>query len=275
MVITAGLGFKLDHLDDALGARAEGLWFEVHAESYLVDEGPRLAALAALRACHPVSIHGLGLSTISAVPLADTYLARLRRLVERVSPVRISDHLTWQRWVGAHHSDFLPFPRTRETLGYAAGNLKRVQDALGRQILVENPALYVDLPKHEMHEVDFLAELAVRSGCGLLVDVNNVFVGAANLGFDAEAYIDAIPPELVGEIHLAGHSSDGDPASPLLIDSHDRPVSDAVWRLYRRLLARTGPQATMIERDRNVPPFAELLAEREWAHALMGASEFA
>lgn len=274
-MITAGLGFKLDHLDDALGARVQGLWFEVHAENYLVDEGPRLAALTALRACHPVSLHGLGLSIVAAAPPADDYLKKLRRLVERISPVRISDHLTWQRWVGAHHSDFLPFPRTRETLDHAAGNLMRVQDALGRQILIENPSLYVDLPRHEMHEVDFLAELAVRSGCGLLVDVNNIFVGASNLGFEAEAYIDAVPPELVGEIHLAGHSRDGDPASPLFIDSHDTPVSDAVWRLYRRLLARTGCQATLIERDRDVPPFAELLVERETAHALMTAGEFA
>ncbi|HEX3408528.1 MAG TPA: DUF692 domain-containing protein [Caulobacteraceae bacterium] len=269
MLVTAGLGFKSQHLDAALAARDEGLWFEVHAENYMVNGGPRLAALDALRDRHPVALHGVGLSIASrATPDAD-HLRRLARLAERVQPAAISDHLAWQRWRGVHVHDFLPFPRTRQALAFTADNVARVQDAVGRRLLVENPSLYVDLPGHELPESEFLAELAARTGCGLLVDVNNVFVSAANLGFNAGAYLDALPDRAVGEIHLAGHSRDPNPSSPLLIDSHDRPVVDAVWRLYERLIARIGPRPTLIERDEHVPPFADLLAERRRAHDLL------
>jgi hypothetical protein len=186
----------------------------------------------------------------------------------------ISDHLAWQKWSGRHHSDFFPFPRTREALGLAANILSRVQDLLGRQILVENPSLYVDVPGHEMPETDFLIELAGRSGCGLLVDVNNVFVSASNLGFSAEAYIDALPAAQIGEIHLAGHSPDGDPDSALTIDSHSASVSEPAWRLYQRLVARIGARPTLIERDADIPAFADLMAERGRAHALIQATEY-
>jgi uncharacterized protein len=271
--VTAGLGFKSQHLDAAIAAREDGLWFEVHAENYMVDGGPRLAALNVLRDRHPVSLHGVGLSIVSrAAPDAD-HLRRLARLVARVQPTAVSDHLAWQRWRGAHMHDFLPFPRTRQALDFTADNVARVQDAIGRRLLVENPSLYVDLPGHELPETEFLAELAGRTGCGLLVDVNNIFVSAANLGFDAGAYLDALPVRAVGEIHLAGHSRDPDPTSPLLIDTHDEPVVDAVWGLYERLIARIGPRPTLIERDENIPPFAELLAERRRAHDLLARRE--
>lgn len=273
MLMTAGLGFKPQHLDEALTTQAPGLWFEVHAENYMVDGGPRLAALTALAERFPVSLHGVGLSLASVEPPAAEHLARLRRLADRVCPAAISDHLAWQKWQGAYHADFLPFPRTEEALDITARNVARVQDALGRPIMVENPSLYVDLPGHQRGEADFLAELARRTGCGLLVDVNNIYVSAANLGFSAEARIDAIPADLVGEIHLAGHTPDGDPASPLLIDSHDQDVAEPVWQLYARLLRRIGPRPTLIERDDNIPDFADLMAERERAHLLLQEPE--
>ena len=275
MNITAGLGFKLQHFDEALTARADGLWFEVHSENYMVDGGPRLAALLALRERHAVSLHGVGLSIVSADPPGPDYLRRLKTLAERVSPAMMSDHLAWQKWAGRHHSDFFPFPRTREALGYAADNLSRVQDLLGRRILIENPSLYVDVSGHEMSETDFLIELSDLSGCGLLVDVNNVFVSASNLGFSAETYINALPAALIGEIHLAGHSPDGDPDSSLVIDAHNASVADPVWRLYQRLVERIGARPTLIERDDNIPAFADLMAERGHAHALIRATESA
>jgi uncharacterized protein (UPF0276 family) len=218
-------------------------------------------------------LHGVGLSIVSADPPSADYLRRLQMLAERVSPAIMSDHLAWQKWGGTHHSDFLPFPRTREALGFAVDNLSRVQDLLGRPILVENPSLYMDVSGHEMSETEFLIELAFLSGCGLLVDVNNVFVSASNLGFSADDYIDALPAALVGEIHVAGHSPDGDPNSSLIIDSHGAPVSDPVWRLYERLVGRIGARPTLIERDTDIPAFADLMVERAHAHALIRATE--
>ncbi|WP_158915611.1 DUF692 domain-containing protein [Caulobacter sp. S45] len=269
MTLTAGLGFKLEHFDDASMCRAQGLWFEVHAENYMVDGGPRLAALGALRDRHPISLHGVGLSIASDTAPDAEHLRRLAALVRRVEPIAVSDHLAWQKWDGVHHSDFLPFPRTRQALDRVVDNVGRVQDGLGRPMLVENPSLYVDLPGHEMSEIEFLSELAKRSGCGLLVDVNNVFVSASNIGINAAMCIDGFPADAVGEIHLAGHSPDPDIASNLLIDSHDAPVADEVWRLYRRLIARVGPRPTLIERDDHIPPFDTLMLERDRAHAIL------
>lgn len=269
MTLTAGLGFKMEHLAEALTTDAEGLWFEVHAENYMVDGGPRLAALSALAERHPISLHGVGLSIASVEPPCRDHLARLRRLAERVRPIAISDHLAWQKWEGVHHSDFLPFPRTTDALGHAVRNVRLIQDALGRPIMVENPSLYVDLPGHEMGEAAFLSELARATGCGVLLDVNNIFVSAHNLGFDARTTVDLFPADLVGEIHLAGHARDGDPSSPLLIDSHDAPVADPVWALYERLIDRIGPRPTLIERDDDLPGFEDLLAERDLAHRIL------
>lgn len=269
MDLTAGLGFKAGHLHEALTTVAPGLWFEVHAENYMVDGGPRLAALSALRERFDVSLHGVGLSLASPEPPPADHLRRLRALADRIGPFAISDHLAWQRWEGAHHADFLPFPRTRAALAHAVDNVDRVQGALGRPILVENPSLYVDLPGHEMDEAAFLGELARRTGCGLLLDVNNVFVSATNLGFSPERALDLFPAELVGEIHLAGHREDPDPDSALLIDSHDAAIADPVWALYRRAIARIGARPTLIERDGEVPPFATLMDERDRAHRMM------
>lgn len=273
MFATAGLGFKSQHLEEALACSAEGLWFEVHAENYMVDGGPRLAALDALRKRHPVSLHGVGLSLLSPDAPEPGHLRRLADLVERFRPAVVSDHLAWSRWRGGHVHDFLPFPRTRQALARAAGNVARVQDAIGRRLLIENPSLYVDVGGHQLGEAEFLSELARHTGCGLLVDVNNAYVSAANLGFDAGAYLDALPGDAIGEIHLAGHSRDGGSTSLLLIDSHDAPVCEAVWRLYQRLVVRVGPKPTLIERDDHVPAFAELMSERQRAHDMLVQSD--
>ena len=269
MLLTAGIGFKPQHFEEALACDAPGLWFEVHAENYMVDGGPRLAVLDALRSRHAISLHGVGLSIASPTPPDAAHLRRLADLAKRVAPVVISDHLGWQRWQGLHLHDFLPFPRTHEALQRVADNVARVQDALETRLLIENPSTYVDLPGHELGEMEFLAKLSARTGCGLLLDINNVFVSASNLGFSAQAYLDSVPAEIVGEAHLAGHAPDPDPSSGLLIDSHDAPVADAVWELYTRLIERIGPRPTLIERDDNIPAFDELLVERDRAHTVL------
>lgn len=269
MTPTAGLGLKLEHLDVALAARARGLWFEVHSENYMMDGGPRLAALDAVRATHPVSLHGVGLSLASVTLPDPDHVARLARLVDRIDPIAVSDHLAWTSWNGVQHADFLPFPRTFEALDRTIDNIGRVQDAIGRTLLVENPSTYIDLPGHDLSEAEFLTEMARRSGCGLLVDVNNAFVSAHNIGGDADALLASLPADAIREIHLAGHSTDPDPASGLLIDTHDAAICDAVWALYARLIDRIGCRPTLIERDDRIPPFAELMIERDRAHDLL------
>ena len=264
----AGLGLKPQHYAEALAAGASGLWFEVHPENYMVAGGPRLAWLDAIRARHPVALHGVALSLAADADPDAGHLARLAALVRRVEPWLVSEHLAWSAWRGAYYPDLLPFPRTSESLARIAANVLRVQEALGRPIAIENPSHYLRLEDHEWDEIDFLSELARRTGCGLLLDVNNVFVSARNLGASAEAYVDAFPGERVREIHLAGHRAD----RALLIDSHDAPVAAPVWALYERLIARIGPRPTLIERDGNLPSFSSLLSERLRAEALMHGS---
>jgi len=269
MTAFAGLGLKPQHFDAALAAPADGLWLEIHPENYMAAGGPRLAWLDAIRARHPLSLHGVGLSLAAdAVPDPD-HLARLAALVARTEPARVSEHLAWSAWRGAYHPDLLPFPRTSEALARIADNVRRTQDALRRPILVENPSHYLHLEGHDWDEIEFLVELARRSGCGLLLDVNNVYVGARNLGYDAAAYLDAFPGALVEEIHLAGHAPDPVLGDALLIDTHDAPVAPAVWALYERLVDRIGPRPTLIERDGNVPSFDELMGERDRAQAVL------
>lgn len=264
MTPTAGLGLKPQHYADALACDAEGLWFEIHPENYMSAGGPRLAALEAVRARRPVSLHGVGLSLAADADPDREHLAALKILVDRFEPFVVSEHLAWSTHRGAHQPDLLPFPRTHAALTRIAGNIGRMQDALGRRVLIENPSLYLPLTGHAFDEVDFLKTLVERTGCGLLVDVNNVFVSASNLGYAAEAYLDALPAEAVGEIHLAGHSVD-EGGSALLIDTHGAPVAEPVWALYRRLIRRIGPRPTLIERDDDVPAFDVLMAERDRA----------
>ncbi len=265
---TAGLGLKPQHYADALAAEDEGLWFEVHPENYMAAGGPRLRALEAIRRQHPLSLHGVGLSLAADANPDPTHLAALKALADRFEPFVVSEHLAWSAWRGVHQPDLLPFPRTRAALDRIAGNIGRTQDVLGRTILVENPSLYLPLTGHDLDETEFLAQLARRTGCGLLVDVNNVFVSASNLGYAAEAYLDALPAEAIGEIHLAGHGPD-EGGSALLIDTHGASVVEPVWALYRRLVDRIGPRPTLIERDDDIPAFDVLMAERDRAHGML------
>lgn len=269
---TAGVSLKPQHYPEALAASAAGLWFEVHPENYMCDGGPRLAWLEAIREHHPLSLHGVGLSLAADEDPAPGHLAGLKRLADRFEPFLVSEHLAWSQRRDIYHPDLLPFPRSSQALDRIADNVGRAQDALGRKILIENPSLYLGLKGHEMSEVEFLSDLARRSGCGLLVDVNNAYVSSNNLGFSAEAYLDAVPAEAIGEIHLAGHAADARVGASLLIDTHGEPVSEPVWGLYERLIRRVGPRPTLIERDDDIPAFADLIAEREIACGIMATT---
>lgn len=264
-MLSAGLGLKAQHFDAAVACPADGMWFEVHAENYLVDGGPRLHWLEAVRAAHPVSLHGVSLSLAGVEPLDTGHLGRLAALVRRIQPALVSEHLAWTASGGRHFPDLLPFPRTGEALRLICAHVDQAQEALGTRVAIENPSHYLRIAGHEWDEIDFLRELAARTGCGLLLDVNNVHVSARNLGFSAEAYLDRFPAGPVMEIHLAGHSTDPALGQALLIDSHDAPVAPEVWALYRRLIRRIGARPTLIERDGDVPAFAQLMAERNIA----------
>lgn len=269
--LTAGIGLKSQHYDAAVACRAESIWFEVHPENYFVEGGPRLAWLEAIRAEHPVSLHGVALSLASDSETDASYLKRFATLARRIEPVLISEHLAWSFWQDAYYPDLLPFPRTNEALLRIVDNIARTQDALGQCIAIENPSHYLHIEAHEWDEIDFLKEIAMRTGCGLLLDVTNVHVGANNINYVAMDYIDRFPGELVMEIHLAGHTLDPNLGSTLLVDSHDAPIASEVWELYKRLISRIGPRPTLIERDANVPSFDELLHERNRADSLLRA----
>ena len=268
---SAGLGLKPQHFEAALAAPADGIWFEVHPENYMVAGGPRFAWLETIRSRHPVSLHGVAMSLAGDADPDTKHLERLAALVERIEPFIVSEHLAWSAWEGAYRPDLLPFPRTREALARITANIGRVQDVLGRRIAIENPSHYLRIDGHEWSEIDFLTTLAERTGCRLLLDVNNVFVSGRNLGYSAEAYIDAFPTRFIEEIHLAGHTPDPALGERLLVDSHDAPIAPAVWALYERLIARIGPRPTLIERDDNLPAFDELVAERDRAAAVLRA----
>ncbi|UUC53077.1 DUF692 domain-containing protein [Pseudomonas citronellolis] len=266
----AGLGLKAEHYAQALECDAEGLWFEVHPENYMVG-GPRRAWLERIGERHPLSLHGVSLSLAADAPPDAAHLQRLRALAERVQPMLISEHLAWSTWRGQYLPDLLPFPRSHTALAHIAENIQRTQDALGRRIAIENPSHYLRLTGHDWDEIDFLTELALRTGCGLLLDVNNVHVSAHNLGFDAAHYLDRFPAAAILEIHLAGHSHDE--GGELLIDSHDAAIAEPVWALYQRLIQRIGPRPTLIERDDHIPAFGELLDERDVAQAILNLAQ--
>ncbi len=267
--LTAGLGLKPQHYDAALACPADGLWFEVHPENYMIDGGPRVKWLEAIRAHHPISLHGVALSLAADAEPDTTHLARLAALARQIEPELISEHLAWSTWRGAYHPDLLPFPRTHDALTRIADNIARTQDILQRSIAIENPSHYLKIDGHEWSEIDFLTELTRRTGCGLLLDVNNVYVSARNLGFCAEDYLDRFPGNAITEIHLAGHTCDPKLGEALLVDTHDAPIASAVWALYERLIARIGARPTLIERDDNLPEFEVLLTEREHAATLL------
>ncbi|MET3440405.1 uncharacterized protein (UPF0276 family) [Variovorax paradoxus] len=265
--LTAGVGLKPEHYERALGARVEGLWFEVHPENYMVAGGPRLGWLEAIRSRRPVSLHGVSLSLAGDAEPDAAHLQRLAALVRRIQPALVSEHLAWSAWNGQYFPDLLPFPRSTAALHRITANVARTQDALGTAIAIENPSHYLRIDGHEWDEIDFLHELTQRTGCKLLLDINNVYVSARNLGFSAADWIDRFPQAPVSEIHLAGHAADPTLGDALLIDSHDAPISPQVWQLYRRFIERAGARPTLIERDGNVPAFDELMTEREQAAA--------
>lgn len=273
--VAAGLGFKPSHLQQALAARQPGLWFEVHAENYMVDGGPRPRVLQALGAVHPVSLHGVSMSLAGAEPPDPNHLRRFAALVRRVQPVRVSEHLAWSRLGARYEPDLLPFVRNAQSLQRVVDHVQIVQEAIGRPLAVENPSHYLPLQGHSWEEVDFLCELVRRSGCQLLVDVANVHLSAHNLGFAAEARLDHLPADAVAEVHLAGHSVDPRLGDVLWIDSHDAPVHEGTWALYRRLIARIGPRPTLIEWDGKLPAFEQLIAEADTARRILSTAETA
>lgn len=268
----AGLGLKPQHYADALSDTAAGAWFEVHPENYFCAGGPRHSHLTAIRERHPLSLHGVGLSLAGDERPDRPHLLELRHLVDRYEPFVVSEHLAWSRRGGTWRPDLLPFPRTRAALMRIVSHIDETQEELGRRILIENPSLYLALQGHDYPETAFLTELCARTGCGLLLDVNNVVVSANNLGFSAEDYLDSIPSHLIGEIHLAGHSPDPHLGDALLVDTHGAPVSDDVWRDYQRLITRIGARPTLIERDDNIPAYADLQLERDRAAHILSAA---
>jgi uncharacterized protein (UPF0276 family) len=265
----AGLGFKPEHFHDLMARKGSVGFLEVHAENYMGDGGAPHAMLSALRADHALSIHGVGLSIGSAHGVSRDHLDRLRKLIDRYQPESFSEHLAWSSHGAEWLNDLLPLPYTDETLATICAHIDQVQTHLGRRMLLENPATYVTFAASTWSETDFMTEIARRTGCGLLLDVNNVFVSATNHRFDARAYLAAFPLDAVSEIHLAGHDTEELPSGPLLIDSHGAPVADPVWALYSEVIARTGPVPTLIEWDTDVPALGALLAEVDRATAIL------
>ena len=270
-MLTAGLGLKPAHFADALADTSPGLWFEVHPENHLVDGGPRIAWLRAIAERHPLSLHGVSLSLAGLHRPDAGHLQRLATLVNTLRPALVSEHLAWCALGGQVLPDLLPFVRDDAALARTATHIDEAQQALGRRIAIENPSHYIALPGHTWSEPDFMNELVRRTGCGLLLDVNNVFVSAHNLGFDAARMLRAYDADAVMEIHLAGHHADPQLGAQLLIDGHDTPVSEAVWQLYSDLITDIGPRPTLIERDDQLPDFATLMRERDRAHHLLTA----
>ncbi|MGD9862406.1 MAG: DUF692 family multinuclear iron-containing protein [Pseudodonghicola sp.] len=266
----AGVGYKPRHFAALSAAPGAVRWLEIHAENYMGDGGRPLAQLRQLAESFPISVHGVGLSIGGAAPLDPAHLARLRHLCDWLHPASFSEHLAWSTHDGQFLNDLLPLPYTDATLARVADHIDAVQQALGRRMLLENPSSYLAFAESTWSEPAFLAEIARRTGCGLLLDVNNVFVSATNLGFSLQAYIDAFPLEKVGEIHLGGHDpQQDDSGAPLLIDSHGQPVADPVWALLDHTLARSGPRPVLIEWDNDVPDWPVLEAEAARAAAAL------
>jgi uncharacterized protein len=261
----AGIGLRTPHVAQVRDERPAVGWFEVHSENYFVDGGPALAALDAIRADYPIALHGVGLSLGSADALDAEHLRQLKRLAARVQPAAVSEHLCWGRIDGRHLNDLLPLPFTEEALSLVCDRVDAVQGALGCPLLVENISAYLRFEFDAMAEWDFVAEVARRTGCKLLFDVNNVYVNAVNHGFDPHDYLAAIPGEAVAEIHLAGFEDNGS----CLIDTHGAHVASAVWALYRATIQRFGAKPTLIEWDTDIPAFEVLQDEAAIAQSVL------
>lgn len=260
-----GLGLRVPHYEEIAAAPPSGVdWFEILSENYMVPGGRPLNWLDRIRADYPVVMHGVSLSIGSTDPLDHDYLIALKALAGRVQPMWISDHLCWTGIAARNLHDLMPLPYTEEALDHVVARVRQVQDFLGRRLLLENVSSYVSYKASGMTEWEFVAEVARRADCHLLLDVNNIHVSAFNHGFDPLAYLDAIPAGCVKQIHLAGHADHGD----YIIDTHDAPVVDAVWDLYAEAVRRFGAVPTMIERDDHIPPLAELVAELDHARCV-------
>jgi len=261
MPAQAGIGLRALHHRAVQDERPDVGWFEAHSENYFADGGAAIDCLDRIRAHYPLSLHGVGLSLGSTDPVDARHLSKLVRTVRRFEPALVSEHLSWSSADGLFTNDLLPLPYTEEALRHASSRIAAVQDALGRQILIENVSSYLTFDCSAMTEWEFLAGVARESGCGILLDVNNIYVAARNHGFDADAYLDGIPRGAVGEIHLAGHSEVLIDGHRLLIDTHSAPVCADVWALYGKALRRFGPVPSLIEWDMDIPPLATLVAE--------------
>jgi uncharacterized protein (UPF0276 family) len=257
----AGIGLRAVHHDALLAERPAVGWLEAHAENYFADGGAQLEYLTKLRELYPLSLHGVGLSLGSADELDREHLRRLKRLVTRFEPGLVSEHVCWGAVGGVHLNDLLPLPYSAEALRHLVNRVSQLQDVLGRQVLLENVSSYLQYTSSAMTEWEFLTALAIESGCGLLLDVNNVYVSARNHGFDPREFIAGIPAGLVGEIHLAGHSTNRYGDREILIDTHSTHVCAAVWGLYEFAVARCGPVPTLIEWDTEIPALCVLVAE--------------
>jgi len=263
-----GIGLRARHIEEVLDARAPVPWFEVHAENYM-GGGMARRALDKIRRSYPISLHGVGLSLGSADAIDRPHLRRLKALVERLDPALVSEHLSWSRSDGVCLNHLLPLPYTEESLEVVCRHVHQAQEAVGTRILIENPSSYLRFRHSTIPEAEFLAEVAQRTGCGLLCDVNNVYVTARNLGLDPVAYLDAWPSARVEEMHLAGHARNDADGQTILIDDHGSPVSLEVWGLYRHAVARVGPVPTLVEWDTDIPPFAILLEEASRAERIL------
>ena len=265
-----GTSFKHEHLRAILTDGKRDRFFEVHAENYMGAGGPPHAALNQIRQDYPVSLHGVCMSIGGPQPLDKTHLRRFKALVDRYEPALVSEHLAWSTHGTTYFNDLLPLPYTAATLTHVADHMDQVQEALGCQVLLENPSTYLIFPESTMSETLFIAELVRRTGCGLLLDINNVFVSATNHGFAALAYLADFPFEHVSEIHLAGYTEQADDEGELLlIDSHDRPVTDAVWKLFDTVIGQCGPIPTLVEWDSDLPDWPLLKAEADAAQAII------
>lgn len=265
----AGVGFRLQHTSDFLDMRPPVDWIEVHAENYLDEGGPRLRALVTLRQDYPLSIHGVGLSLGSAEGLDRRHLQQVAMLVERLEPGLVSEHIAWSVSGGVYFSDLLPLPYNSESLEVLCGNIQQIQDVMKRQLLIENPSSYVAFTSSTMTEGEFITEVVRHTGCGLILDLNNIHVSATNHGFDSQGYLDSVPLGEVREIHLGGHAGDDD--AGLLIDDHSTPVADPVWRLFEDVLGYIGRVPTLVEWDSQIPPLAVLLGEADKAQRRLDA----
>lgn len=268
----AGVGYKPQHFQSLLEDPGHVSWLEIHAENYMGDGGRQLAQLRHLAERFPISVHGVGASIGGEGRLDPEHIARLKKLIDWLHPAMFSEHLAWSTHDSAFLNDLLPLPYTKDTLTHVTDHINEAQEHLGRKMLLENPSSYLAFAESTWSEPDFIREIARRTGCGLLLDVNNVFVSATNLEFEALDYLDAYPLELVEEIHLAGHDEDADEMGrKLLIDSHGKPVDEPVWALFDHVIARTGPRPALIEWDNDVPTWDVLEAEAARATSQMAS----